>query len=289
MGLLRRLDDLLGKQRPRPTREATVHAMTHDPAPSARKPYPRAARGANRANAYFSPRAGTQLNQITPSSGVGATDSSGRTWRYGNVGADIGVPGSQMQVAGRYRAGERPSRRSNRRVPYGGKTETTRVIEPVADYIEQESFNQPRKHSLRPRARGAARDAGRARETRRQGDMSLDKQTAGGAGVSVGSGSAANVQGALHVSGYGEQRRRKRRKAKLLAKRAELNAVADILQMAKVQKALAQADDALQSVNNANRFVKGFHSDGSFFRAWERAIELTKQEQERPVTMKGLQ
>jgi hypothetical protein len=123
-------------------------------------------------------------------------------------------------------------------VPYGSKDETTRVIEPLSDFVEQESQNQPRKHNLRPRARGAARDAGRARETRRQGEMSLDKQTAGGAGVSVGSGSAANVQGALHVAGYGEQRRRKRHKAKLLAKRAELNAVADILQMAKVRDAL---------------------------------------------------
>jgi len=73
-----------------------------------------------------------------------------------------------------------------------------------------------------------------------------------------------------------------------MAKRAELNAVAEVLQLAKVQKALQQADDALESVNNANRFVKGFHSDGKVFDVWERAIQLLKQEQETPITMKAL-
>jgi hypothetical protein len=284
-----RLTDLLDKQkRHRPPRERSIEETTHDPNYAGQ--YPRGRRAPLRAQNDFDVRRGTQLNQITPSYGIGATDATGRTWRYGNVSADIGVPGSQTQAAGRYRAGERPSRRSNRRMPpYGGKTETTRVIEPLSDFVEQESQNQPRKHNLRPRARGAARDAGRARETRRQGEMSLDKQTARGAGVTaVGSGSAANVQGALHVAGYGEQRRRKRRKAKLMAKKIELMVVHDVLKGEQVQKALAQADDALRTVDNASKFVKGFHPDGEVFDVWSKAIELLKAEQNRPVTMKGL-
>jgi hypothetical protein len=283
---LRRLADLTKQKPHRPHREQTIEAATHDPTYAAQ--YPRSPRAANRANNYFSPRAGTKLYEQTPSSGVG------EAWRYGRgAGGEHNVQtptaGALLETTSRYRQGERLTRRGSRkRPPYGTKIETTRVIQPLADYIEQESFNQPRKHNLRPRARGAARDAGRVREMRRQGEMSLDKQTAGGAGVSVGSGSAANVQGALHVAGYGEQRRRKRRKAKLLAKRAELNAVADILHMAKVRNALAQADDALRTVDNASKVLKGFHPDGHVFTVWERAIELLKQEQERPVTMKGL-
>jgi hypothetical protein len=166
---------------------------------------------------------------------------------------------------------------------YGSKDDVTRTIKPDAHtYIEQQSQTSDNAHR-RPALRFQATQPRAERPPRRQGYM---KQQAAAA---IGTGSAANVQGALHVAGYGEQRRRKRRKAKLLAKRAELNAVADILQMAKVRDALAQADAALESVNNANRFVKGYHSDGSIFRVWEKAMELIKQEDAQPpVTMKGL-
>jgi hypothetical protein len=136
--------------------------------------------------------------------------------------------------------------------PYGSKEGGARVIQPVADYIEQESQNQPRKHNLRPRARGAARDRDRPRDTRRQGYM-------------------------------------KRKVAELMAKKLELTVVRDALRHDQIVKAaLAQADDALESVNVTSKFVKGFHSDHSFFDVWEKAIQLCKEAKTQPVTMKGL-
>jgi hypothetical protein len=308
--LLRRLVGLVSKQRPkirardtsapvRPTREAFVEAMTRDPKSSAHTPYPRVPRGPNNADPYFDPRSGTQLPQ--ESFGIA-------TGRYGqpdvhNVGSlgDTGTPGSQLHTSGRYRSGERPSLRGARRMPpYGTRSNVTHVI-PVADRIEQVSQTSQNAHR-KPALRGVLTQPRSKRPSRRQGYLPLDpthKQA------------AANIEGQLHTLRYlgdGKARRKRRKQvriAKLLAKRCELAAIRDVLiaqskaklvelkavheilhKQQQQQQALAQADEALQSVNN--KFVKGFHSDSSFFRVWEKAIELTKQEQEQPVTMKAL-
>jgi hypothetical protein len=277
---------LLDKQRPRirapqppphgrPQREQAIQAITHDPTYVAQ--YPRAARGANRADPYFSPRSGTRLNQITPSYGVGETGRYGRgdVHNIGSLG-DAGVPGSHLDVAGRYRQGERPlpERSSRRMPPYGTRSNVTRVI-PVADRIEQESQTSQNAHR-KPALRGVlTQPRSRRPPSRRQGYM---KQT------------GANIQGSLHATRYlgdeARRRRKKRKVAELMAKRTELTVVRDTLRKEQtVRQALAQADAALESIDN--KFVKGFHSDGSLFRIWEKAIELTKQEQA-GVTMKGL-
>jgi hypothetical protein len=319
--LARRLVGLVSKQRPkikapdasppyRPTRESIVAALSHDPKSSAHTPYPHVPHAANRADPYFSPRAGTELNQITPSYGVGEAHRYGRGDVY-NVGSlgDTGTPGSQMRTTSRYRIGELPTRRGSRKRPpnkYGTKdgVSVDRAGPRTApldghQYIEQQSETSENPYR-KPSLVGVATQPRSRRPSRRQGYLPLDA-----------SKQAANVQGDLHTLRYlgdGKARRKRRKQvriAKLLAKRCELASIRDVLiaqSQAKLvelkvtrdyllkqqqqQQALAQADEALQSINN--KFVKGYHSDSSFFRVWERAIELTKQEQEQPVTMKGL-
>jgi hypothetical protein len=302
----------------RPTREAFVEAL-HNPQ-SASPPYPRARRAPLRADVYFSPRAGTELNQITPSYGVGEAHRYGRgdVFNVGSLG-DTGTPGSQMQTTSRYRIGELPTRRGSRKRPprdYGTKTDNgtaersgphTAPLDGVHQYIEQQSEtseNQFRKPLLvgnvtQPRSR---------RPSRRQGALPLDpthKQ-------------AANIEGQLHVSGYlgsADERRRRRKRAKLMAKKVELLCLHDLLkgeQIAKAraqaraveeqaiqevlhkqhqqEQALAQADEALRAVDASSKFVPGFHTDNrKFWNVWKRATELVeKEEQAQQVTMKGL-
>jgi len=300
-----RINDLFAKQRPRikapdasppyrPSRESIVQAMTDDPAPSARTPYPRTTRAPNRADPYFSPRAGTQLHQLTPSYGVGETGRYGRGDVY-NVGSlgDTGTPGSQLHTSGRYRGGERPAHSPGaRRIPpnkqYGLKDGTSvdrsgPRTTPLDghQYIEQQSQTSENAYR-KPLLVGVRTQPRSKRPSRRQGYMPLDPSHK----------QAANVQGQLHVSQrLGERRckRRKQRIAGLLAKRVELAAVRDTLKHQQIVKqALAQADAALQPVNNSRTFVKGYHDDHSHFAILERAIELYKQEKAQEPTMKGL-
>jgi hypothetical protein len=164
-------------------------------------------------------------------------------------------------------------------------------------YIEQQSQTSENAYR-KPRLVGVRTQPRSRRPSRRQGYLPLDSSHK----------QAANVQGQLHVSQYLGERRRKRRKlAGLLAKRVELAAVRDTLMHQQivtralqqadvallkheqtVERALAQADEALRAVSNSTRFIKGFHSDYSHFAIWEKAMQLYKQEQDKPVTMKGL-
>ena len=311
--LQRRLDTLLSKQRPkinapdvsppyRPTRESIVAALSHDPAPSAPTQYPRTMRAPSYANPDFDVRRGT-TGLCQPSYGVG------EAWRYGrgaggeeNVGTP--TPGSLLTASGRYRIGERPSLRGARRMPpnkqYGTKDgkivdrsgPRTAPLDGVHQYIEQQSETSENPYR-KPLLVGNATQPLSRRPSRRQGYM---KQ-------------AANVQGELHTARYlgddeHRRRRKKKRIAQLQAKRCELLATRDVLiaqSKAKLvelkvfrdslrkqqqEEALTQADAALQSINN--KFVKGYHSDSSFFRLWEKATELVKQEQAQQTTMKGL-
>jgi hypothetical protein len=324
LALQYRLNDLVSKQRPRirardtsapvrPTRESFVAALSHDPKSSAHTPYPRVPRAANRADPYFSPRAGTELNQITPSYGVGEAHRYGRgdVFNVDSLG-DAGVPGSQMRTSSRYRIGELPTRRGSRKRPpneYGTKdgVSVDRSGPRTADahlYIEQQSQTSQNAYR-KPRLAGIATQPRSRRPSRRQGYLPLDparKQA------------AANIEGQLHNLRYlGDAKaRRTRRKqvriAKLLTQKCELLCLADYLKREHVAKlktdlielkivheslrkeqqeqALTQADAALQSINN--KFVKGYHSDSSLFRVWEKATELVKQEQAQQPTMKGL-
>jgi hypothetical protein len=297
--LARRLDVLLSKQRPRikapdaegpvrPTRESIVAALSHDPAPDARTQYPRTRRAANYANPDFDVRRGTTaLRQ--PSYGVG------QAFRYGrgaggeeNVGTP--TPGSLLTVSGRYRIGGRPAHSPGaRRVPPYGTKDGVSVdrsgprTTPLDghQYIEQQSQTSQNAYR-KPRLVGVRTQPRSKRPSRRQGYMPLDptrKQA------------AANIQGALHVArNLGDYERRKRKKkARLMAKKVELVCLHDLLKGEQVRKALAQADDALQCADNSRKVLKGFHPDSKVFTIWERAIQLLKrEEQSQQVTMKAL-
>jgi hypothetical protein len=58
----------------------------------------------------------------------------------------------------------------------------------------------------------------------------------------------------------------------------ELKVVRESLLKQQQEQALAQADAALQSATNSNKFVKGYHNDSSFFDVWKKATELVQQE-----------
>jgi hypothetical protein len=99
--------------------------------------------------------------------------------RYGFVSkrrkaslGDTGTPGAMLDAEERPRQGELPARRGSRkRPPCGTKSDATRVI-PVLDRVGAlQSDSDQRKERLRlSYGRGAARDAGRDRESRRQGE-----------------------------------------------------------------------------------------------------------------------
>jgi hypothetical protein len=318
--LLRRLVGLVSKQRPRirardtsapvrPTREAFVEAMTRDPKSSAHTPYPRVPRAPLRADPYFSPRAGTELNQITPSYGVGEAHRYGRgdVFNVGSLG-DAGVPGAHLDVEMRPRQGETPapSRGSRRRPPrYGTKNgapgagersgpRTTRSDTHL--FVEQQSEtseNQFRKPLL---VGNVTQPRSRRPPSRRQGYL---KQAA-----------SSNIQGALHAARYlgnltaRHERRKRKRIARLMAKRVELMCLHDVLslprrqEIAKLQAqltALRATHDVLtslqpQSGSTSAKFVAGYHNDSSLFDVWKVATELVQQQktQQQPVTMKGL-
>lgn len=129
---------------------------------------------------YFSPLAGTRLIEQTPSYGVGATDSRGRTNRYGTLG-DVGVPGSQLHADQRPRQGDIPAPRgTRRRPPYGEKgggpdDRSGPRIAPLhatgSDYLPPQE-QDPAKDFRTPRARGHRTQPRAARPSRRQGEMS---------------------------------------------------------------------------------------------------------------------
>jgi hypothetical protein len=326
LALQYRVNDLLSKQKPkirardtsapvRPTREAFVEALSHDAAPSAPTQYPRTMRAPNYANPNFDVRRGTTgLRQQSEGVGEG--------WRYGRGAGgeeNVGTPvaGSLLATSGRYRIGERPAHSPGaRRIPprqYGTKdgVSVDRSGPRTADahlYIEQQSQTSQNRWR-KPLLVGVATQPRSRRPSRRQGYLPLDpthKQA------------AANIEGQLHNLRYlGDAKaRRKRRKevwiAKLLAQKCELLCLADFLKrehVAKLQadlvelkvvheslrkeqqeEALQQADEALRSVGNSTRFIKGYHSDGSHFAIWEKAMQLYAQEKvhQPEVTMKGL-
>jgi hypothetical protein len=98
---------------------------------------------------------------------------------------------------------------------------------------------------------------------------------------------AANVQGQLHVSQYLGNRRKRRKIAGLLAKRSELMSVREVLKNKQtVERALQQADEALQCVNNSR--IVGYHPDPTIFEVWKVATEIVQARKAQPVTMKGL-
>jgi hypothetical protein len=150
----------------------------------------------------------------------------------------------------------------------------------VHQFIEQQSQtseNAYRKPLLT--GRGATQPRSKKRPSRRQGYLPLDPSNK----------QAANVQGQLHVGQYlGNRRKRKRKVAQLMAKRSELMAVRQVLKHQQtVQRALQQADEALQSVNNS-RIVPGYHPDHTIFDVWKVATEIVQARKAQPVTMKGL-
>jgi hypothetical protein len=187
-------------KRPRPSKQSTIHAdedkPPHRPSSESRVaalhgagdgplPYPRGARrGRNSYEGYFDSRSGTvELDQ--QSQGVGATDSSGQTWRYGNrsvdetdlnVGpsGDLGTPGAHLDADMRPRQGEAPTPRGSRKRPpaaYGTTDLTTRVIQPDAHLlVEQDSDGLSQNEWRKPALTGRGPVQPRRRKpSRRQG------------------------------------------------------------------------------------------------------------------------
>jgi hypothetical protein len=240
--------------------------MTRDPKSSPDTPYPRVPRGPNNADPYFDPRSGTQLPQ--ESFGIA-------TGRYGqpdvhNVGSlgDTGTPGSQLHTSGRYRSGERPSLRGARRMPpYGTRSNVTHVI-PVADRIEQESQTSQNAHR-KPALRGVLTQPRSKRPSRKQ--------------VRIAKLLTQKCE-LLCLADY----LKREQIAKRMAQLVELKVIHESLRKEQQEQALQQADEVLRGVGNSTRFIKGYHSDGSHFAIWEKAMQLYKQERKQGPTMKGL-